>query len=254
MKNNTWTIFKKECARFFGDRTMLMTTVVMPGLLIYIIYSFMGDNFMQPKNDGKATSVYVDNMPESLSPAIGALPFNLVIDGFDGETLKSDLVLKDSDFAYMVFPEDFDNGAKPVGTASFGLDLRCGLLPNECPNEDRPVRIFPFSVLHLTFDLCALGVLGVRRYLTRRARSPNAPQSRGKEKQLKEAQVTKGTSLRRRTVRVSCASFGRTTESRARDRRLSVRILYADAFGMRRIWRNPIRLRRPRQRKFHGSY
>ena len=57
---------------------------------------------------------------------------------------------------------DFDNGAKPVGTASFGLDLRCGLLPNECPNEDRPVRISPFSVLHLTFDLCALGVLCVR--------------------------------------------------------------------------------------------
>lgn len=109
MKNNTWTIFKKECARFFGDRTMLMTTVIMPGLLIYIIYSFMGDNFMQPKDDGKATSVYVDNMPESLSPAIGVMPFNLVTDGFDGETLKSDLVLKDSDFAYMVFPEGFDS-------------------------------------------------------------------------------------------------------------------------------------------------
>ncbi|MCQ2303265.1 MAG: ABC transporter permease subunit [Bacteroidales bacterium] len=109
MKNNTWTIFKKECARFFGDRTMLMTTVIMPGLLIYIIYSFMGDNFMQPKDDGKATSVYVDNMPESLSPAIGVMPFNLVTDGFDGETLKSDLSLKDSDFAYMVFPEGFDS-------------------------------------------------------------------------------------------------------------------------------------------------
>ena len=52
-----------------------------------------------------------------------------------------------------------------------------------------------------------------------RARSPNAPQSRGKEKQLKVAQVTKGTSLRRRTVRVSCASF----ECRARDGCLSVR-------------------------------
>ncbi|MCQ2394364.1 MAG: hypothetical protein MJ249_08765, partial [Kiritimatiellae bacterium] len=40
---------------------------------------------------------------------------------------------------------DFDNGAKPVGTASFGLDLRCGLLSNGCPNEDSPVRIFHFS-------------------------------------------------------------------------------------------------------------
>ena len=109
MKNNTWTIFKKECARFFGDRTMLMTTVVMPGLLIYIIYSFMGDNFMQTKDDGITATVYVENMSETLSPAIGALPFNLVTEGFDGETLKSDLAIKDSDYAYMVFPEGFDS-------------------------------------------------------------------------------------------------------------------------------------------------
>lgn len=109
MKNNTWTIFKKECARFFGDRTMLMTTVVMPGLLIYIIYSFMGDNFMQTKDDGIAATVYVENMSETLSPTIGVLPFNLVTEGFDGETLKSDLAIKDSDYAYMVFPEDFDS-------------------------------------------------------------------------------------------------------------------------------------------------
>ena len=109
MKNNTWTIFKKECARFFGDRTMLMTTVIMPGLLIYIIYSFMGDNFMQTKDDGIAATVYVENMSETLSPTIGVLPFNLVTEGFDGETLKSDLAIKDSDYAYMVFPEDFDS-------------------------------------------------------------------------------------------------------------------------------------------------
>lgn len=109
MKNNTWTIFKKECARFFGDRTMLMTTVVMPGLLIYIIYSFMGENFMQPKEDDSPATVYVENMSETLRPVVEALPFNLVTDGFDGETLKSDLVLKDSDFDYMVFPEGFDS-------------------------------------------------------------------------------------------------------------------------------------------------
>ena len=42
---------------------------------------------------------------------------------------------------------DFDNGAKPVGTASFGLDLRCGLLPNECSNEERLGAHFPFAAL-----------------------------------------------------------------------------------------------------------
>ena len=109
MKNNTWTIFKKECARFFGDRTMLLTTVVMPGFLIYIIYSFMGENFMQPKEDDAPATVYVENLPEGLRPVVEALPFNLVTEDFDGASLKSDLVLKDSDFAYMVFPEGFDS-------------------------------------------------------------------------------------------------------------------------------------------------
>ena len=77
MKNNTWTIIKKECARFFGDRTMLLTTVIMPGLMIYLIYSFMGNNFMKPKDLGRAT-LYVENVPESISPMLEALPMDMV--------------------------------------------------------------------------------------------------------------------------------------------------------------------------------
>ena len=35
-KNNILTVMKKELRRFFGDKRMLMT-LVLPGLLIYII-------------------------------------------------------------------------------------------------------------------------------------------------------------------------------------------------------------------------
>ena len=35
-------IIKKEFARFFLDRRMLLTTIIMPGLLIYIVYTLMG--------------------------------------------------------------------------------------------------------------------------------------------------------------------------------------------------------------------
>ena len=82
MKNNTWTIIKKECARFFGDRTMLLTTVVMPGLMIYLIYSFMGNNFMEPKDLDRAT-LYVENMPESLHPMLEALLLDMVTEDVD---------------------------------------------------------------------------------------------------------------------------------------------------------------------------
>ena len=108
MKNNTWTIIKKECARFFGDRTMLMTTVIMPGLLIYLIYSFMGNNFMQPKEEETAI-MYVENLPESVHPVLEALPLEMVTDNFDAEKLRNELILKDSKYILLVFPEDFDS-------------------------------------------------------------------------------------------------------------------------------------------------
>ena len=39
-RNNVLTIMKKELRRFFGDRRMLLT-IILPGLLIYIIYSLI---------------------------------------------------------------------------------------------------------------------------------------------------------------------------------------------------------------------
>jgi len=108
MKNNTLTIIKKECARFFGDRTMLMTTVIMPGLMIYLIYSFMGNNFMKSKDEGTAT-VYVENMPESVRPVLEALPFEMVTDNLNEEELRKELTLKDSKFVFLIFPEGFDS-------------------------------------------------------------------------------------------------------------------------------------------------
>lgn len=107
MKNNTWTIFKKECARFFGDRAMLFTTVIMPGLLIYFIYSFMGDNIIKPKDESQVT-VYVENMSEALRPMLEALPLNVVTEGFDDEQLREGLASKDCDYVLLVFPEGFD--------------------------------------------------------------------------------------------------------------------------------------------------
>ena len=40
--NNIFTIMKKELFRYFSDRRMLLTTILLPGLMIYIVYSIMG--------------------------------------------------------------------------------------------------------------------------------------------------------------------------------------------------------------------
>lgn len=41
MRSGVVTIMKKELARFFGDRRLLVS-ILMPGVLIYVLYSFMG--------------------------------------------------------------------------------------------------------------------------------------------------------------------------------------------------------------------
>ena len=57
--NNTWTIIKKEFARFFGDKQLLFTSVIMPGLLIYIIYTLMGSGMSRMATEGANEAVFV---------------------------------------------------------------------------------------------------------------------------------------------------------------------------------------------------
>ena len=70
MKSNTLTIVKKEFARFFGDRQLIFTAIIMPGLLIYLIYSFMGTGIESMIQEGMNDNVTlrVENMPQSLAP------------------------------------------------------------------------------------------------------------------------------------------------------------------------------------------
>jgi sodium transport system permease protein len=81
MKSNTLTIIKKEFARFFGDRQLLFTAVIMPGLLIYIIYSFMGTGIESMINDGAedAVTLRVENMPQSLATPLFSMDSNVIV-------------------------------------------------------------------------------------------------------------------------------------------------------------------------------
>ena len=44
-RSGIFTVMKKELARFFGDRRMAFTTILLPGLMIYVMYSLMGGAF-----------------------------------------------------------------------------------------------------------------------------------------------------------------------------------------------------------------
>lgn len=111
MKSNTWTIIKKEFARFFGDRQLLFTTVIMPGLLIYIIYSLMGTGIqsMITEGAGEVVTMRVENMPESMAPLFGTMDSSLVV--VQQPVTEADIAMledKELNAVLVRFPEGFD--------------------------------------------------------------------------------------------------------------------------------------------------
>lgn len=68
MKNGIITIMKKELTRFFTDKRLVFTTILMPGLLIYLMYTFMGTAIagMYTPDDG-IQEVQVVNLPDSIA-------------------------------------------------------------------------------------------------------------------------------------------------------------------------------------------
>ena len=110
MKSNTLTIIKKEFARFFGDRQMLFTTVIMPGLLIYLIYSFMGMAMKKMATEGtnELVTLCVENLPASVAPLIDAIPATNVSQQAVSQVDIDRLEDKNLNVVLARFPEAFD--------------------------------------------------------------------------------------------------------------------------------------------------
>jgi sodium transport system permease protein len=110
MKSNTLTIIKKEFARFFGDRQMLFTTVIMPGLLIYLIYSFMGMAMKKMATEGtnELVTLCVENLPASMAPLIDAIPATAVSQQAVSQEDINRLEDKNLNVVLVRFPEAFD--------------------------------------------------------------------------------------------------------------------------------------------------
>lgn len=102
------TVFKKELKRFFGDRRTLIS-ILLPGLLIYLIYSVMGsalgDMFSEEEVVPQIVAV---NLPASVNPLIDKESADLIIIE-EGEIDEQKANIESgSPMALVIFPEDFD--------------------------------------------------------------------------------------------------------------------------------------------------
>lgn len=107
---NILTIIRKEFARFFKDKRMVLTTLFLPGILIYVMYSFMGtviEDMVTVDEDYRYTA-YMINCPQSLGEAFGSL-FELkeVPAGAETDDLKEEVASAETDLV-AVFPENFE--------------------------------------------------------------------------------------------------------------------------------------------------
>lgn len=150
MKKDMITIMKKEFARFFRDKRVVFTTLLMPGLLIYVIYSFMGAGMMKEFNteEGYVAKAYVLNMPEEFAPVLSGLSAEWnTVSGEELGGVKTAIQEKEAD-VLVVFPEDFVAKAAAYEVAGGGSAPNVEIYYNSTEAESTKI----YSILTAFLD------------------------------------------------------------------------------------------------------
>lgn len=110
---NILSIVKKEFFRFFKDTRLMFTTVILPGLMIFVLYSVMGVGLAdQFTGDSEYVhKVYVNEIPDSINMLLEASEIKIEKISFDEEKIdevKEKITEKEADLL-LVFSPDFDN-------------------------------------------------------------------------------------------------------------------------------------------------
>ena len=109
MKNGMLTIFRKELARFFGDKRTALGTILLPGILIFAVYTFMGsalsDQFSV--DEDFVPTIQAINLPDSVAALAGQA--GLDIQAAEGTDQSKALIREQELDLLAVFPEGFDN-------------------------------------------------------------------------------------------------------------------------------------------------
>lgn len=112
MKSSALAIARKELARFFSNKVSAFVSIALPGLLIFFMWTFMGDAMgsMFKPNDAKQPVVAVVNAPASVE-ALATADAGFAIESTDalpGADEMRELIEQGGVQAFAVFPEGFD--------------------------------------------------------------------------------------------------------------------------------------------------
>ena len=137
--NGIVAIMRKELARFFGDKRMVVS-ILLPGVLIYVMYSFMGQAMgsLYGVEEDYVPTVQVVNLPESVSGLVSASGgINLLeTDASDLEDAKAAVAEQRLDLL-AVFPEDFDQAVAAYDPGSGGAAPNVEIYYNAASTESQ---------------------------------------------------------------------------------------------------------------------
>lgn len=119
MNNTIITMMKKELNRFFSDSRMVMTTIILPGLMIFVLYSFMGTALKEQLTSDKfEPKCYFMNLPQEWNEPLTKQGFH--IHEMEADQLsKAKKKVQEQEFELLVvFPEDFLRSASQYDISS----------------------------------------------------------------------------------------------------------------------------------------
>lgn len=139
MKQGMFTVFRKELARFFGDKRMAFTTVLLPGLMIFFLYSFMGtaltDQFTV--DEDYVPSVHAAALPDSLRAMAESAGMELIaVTPEEIPAVKEALTEQEAQLLAL-FPEDFESRVLTYDPASGAPAPRVELYWNSASVESQ---------------------------------------------------------------------------------------------------------------------
>ncbi len=107
---NILTIFKKEFTRVIKDKRLAFSVILMPGLMIYLIYSLMGNMMTEfiDQVDTHNSRIVVENLPDPIEQLIVAANYKGYREELAGTIDDAKARLKNKEIDLIIrFPENF---------------------------------------------------------------------------------------------------------------------------------------------------
>ena len=121
MKSSVLTIAKKELARFFSNKASALIAIVLPGLLIFGMWSIMGNamSSMVSGDEVDRTTIAVVGLPASVEQMAAASDIDVeTIESLPSASDMRERINGGDVQAFAVFPDRFDEAVADYDTAS----------------------------------------------------------------------------------------------------------------------------------------